>query len=86
MASTTPRFRIEFVLPSRGLVFARALDSADFRLTGASALGGCRVKHFDLPRKLKADGTPDLELFAFFLHEPEDVAKLHVGDTVGYEE
>ena len=55
------RFRIDSVLPDRGIVFARPLDTGELKLTKHSTLGVRPVRHFDVPRQLREDGTLDLE-------------------------
>jgi hypothetical protein len=78
------RFAVESVLADRGIVFARPVDTGALALTPRSSLGSRPVRHFDLPRKLRADGTPDYELVGFFLRKPADAAHFSVGDVVVY--
>lgn len=78
------RFRVESVLADRGIVFARALEPGDLKLTPRATLGARPVAHLDLPRKLGADGTPDLGLVGFFLAYGADVAHFAVGAEVEY--
>jgi hypothetical protein len=42
------------------------------------------VRHFDVPRKVREDGTLDLELVGFFLRNPADAAHFPVGAIVVY--
>ena len=78
------RFRIEEVLADRGIVFARPLDTGELRLSPHATFGLAPVRHFDLPRKLRADGTPDFELVGFFLRNPADSARFSAGAVVVY--
>ena len=80
------RLRVERVLRRGNIVFARLLDHKNFRLTSTSTLGGCQVKHFDIPRAVKEDGSIDLEIFGFFLSDPSDLDRFHIGDVVSYVE
>ena len=79
------RMRIEWVAPKQldRYVLARALESAEFRLSPASTLGGFAIEPIlSQPRALKEDGSPDLEIFAFVLRNSSDIAKLRVGEEV----
>ncbi|MBS1120389.1 MAG: hypothetical protein H6Q90_2617 [Deltaproteobacteria bacterium] len=76
------RFRVESLLERLGIVFACQLDAGDFRLGPLSTLGGHRVLGFDVPRKLREDGSPDLALFGFRLERRQDVAGFVVGSIV----
>jgi hypothetical protein len=81
--------RIEYVAPERvgKYVFARTLESSDFRLTQGSQIGGVPIEAFlSQPRVLKKDGTPDLDVFAFVLKHEDDREKLSVGSEVTLEE
>jgi hypothetical protein len=78
------RVRVESVVASRGLVFARPLEPGPMLATPRATLDGHRVAHFDLPRKLRADGTPDLELIGFHLETPADAAHFTIGAEVVY--
>ena len=78
------RFRIESVLADRGIVFARPLDTGELKLSKHSTLGVRPVRHFDVPRKVREDGTLDLELVGFFLRNPADAAHFPVGVVVVY--
>jgi hypothetical protein len=78
------RLRVESVVASRGLVFARPIEPGTMLATPRATLGGRRVKYFDLPRKLLQDGAPDLELIGFYLEDAADVAHFPLGATVEY--
>ena len=83
MAALT--FQIEFVMPERGYVLARALEaSIAFRLIDGSKLGGYPVepRYLDIPRAKNSDGTQRTDLFAFLLKEREHAARLRAGDLV----
>ena len=78
------RVRVESVVAARGLVFARPVEKGALLATPRATLDGRRVAYFDLPRKLRADGTPDLELIGFVLETPADVAHFAIGAVVEY--
>ncbi|HWE28075.1 MAG TPA: hypothetical protein VHB97_08745 [Polyangia bacterium] len=78
------RFAVESVVADRGIVLARPLDTGELRLTPHATLGVRPVRHFDLPRTLRADGTPDFELVGFFLRNSGDVVHFPVGAVVVY--
>jgi hypothetical protein len=78
------RFRVDSVIAPRGLVLARPIERGDMLATPRARLGGRRILHFELPRKLKPDGTPDLELIGFQLENPEDARHFPAGAVVEY--
>ena len=63
-ADAAKRFNVESLLPSRGIVFARQIDSGNFRLTEHSTLGGYRVKHFD-PNRPERSRTMEAPIWRF---------------------
>jgi hypothetical protein len=78
-------FRIEFSSEIHGTVCvcARRVGEGDFRVTESSTLGGVALRpYLDIPRKLRDDGTPDLEIFAFLLRDFTDQHLLSVGQVV----
>lgn len=77
-------FQIEFVMPERGFVIARALEATAFRLVEGTTLGGFRLdpRQLDVPRAKNPDGTPRTDLFAFLLKDPANAARLKPGDKV----
>jgi len=68
------------------VVVARLLSAAEFTLAilaEHSTLGGYAVAQFvELPRALRADGSPRLDLFAFALANPDDLAHFTPGQVV----
>ena len=80
------RFEVEqVVMIARDLpvVLARLLSAPDFALTEDSTLDGCPVAQFlEIPRSLRADGSPRLDLFAFALVNAEDLAHFSAGQVV----
>jgi hypothetical protein len=78
------RVRVEAVMPSRGIVFGCPIEPGPMLATPRATLDGRRVTHFELPRKLRPDGTPDLELIGFQLETPADAAHFTVGAEVIY--
>jgi hypothetical protein len=72
--------RIAHDLP---VVLARILEPQDFVLGEASTLGGCRLAQFlEVPRSLRADGSPRLDLFAFALTDADELAQFIPGEVV----
>jgi hypothetical protein len=64
--------RIAYHLP---VVMARIIEPQIFELGEAATLGGCRLVQFlEIPNALRADGTPRVDLFAFALEDPEELA------------
>lgn len=83
------RMRIEYVSPERSghYVFARRLEEKDFHLSPASRLGGIAIQPVvSQPRKLKDDGSVDLEVSAFVLVSAADLPRFAVGSEVLLEE
>ncbi|MCA1665358.1 MAG: hypothetical protein LC659_14030 [Myxococcales bacterium] len=78
------RVRVEAVVAARGVVFARPLEPGPLLASARATLGGHRVAHFDLPRTLRPDGTPDLELIGFQLESAADATHFTVGAEVVY--
>ena len=65
------------------VVLARILEPQDFALGAAATLGGCRLVQFlEIPRSVRADGSPRIDLFAFVLVEPGDLARFTPGEVV----
>jgi hypothetical protein len=80
------RFEVEqVVMIARDLpvVVARLLSAADFTLAAESTLNGYPVAQFlEIPRALRADGSPRLDLFAFALVNVEDLVHFFAGQVV----
>jgi hypothetical protein len=61
----------------------RQIESGAFTLTHDSTLGGIPIhKRVEQPRKVRADGSPDLEVFALVLRNPDDRAHFAEGSEV----
>ena len=72
--------RIAYHLP---VVMARIIEPQDFDVGDAATLGGCRLVQFlEIPKALRADGTPRVDLFAFTLADPEELALFTPGAIV----
>jgi len=72
--------RIAYDLP---VVLARILEPQAFTLGAAATLGGCRLAQFlEVPRALRADGSPRVDLFAFALVDVEDLERFTPGEVV----
>ncbi len=65
------------------VILARILQPQDFVLGTSATLGGCELVQFlEIPRALRADGSPRLDLFAFVLVEADDLGRFSPGDIV----
>ncbi len=72
------KFKIEFVKNERknSYVIVRQTSKGDFEIRDGSFLGSVELKALiNQPRIIKADGTPDFEVFAFY---PKDKSKLRL--------
>jgi len=83
------RFEVEqavMIAYQMPVVVARLLSAAEFTLAilaERSTLGGYAVAQFvEIPRALRADGSPRLNLFAFALANPDDLAHFAPGQVV----
>ena len=82
------KFKVEFVYrhESGSYLFARHLETGDFSLSASSRLGGVSIQpSLSQPRKLKPDGSPDLDVFAFVLTDRQDADRFSVGQIVELE-
>jgi len=62
---------------------ARQLEAGGFSLSASSRLDGSAIRPVvTQPRKLHADGSTDLEVFAFILTNPADMGSFHVGKVI----
>ena len=78
-------FAVEFVYErdAEAYLFARRQERSDFTLSESSRLGGAAIRPgVTQPRKILADGTPDLDIFAFVLADRRDVGSFRVGQIV----
>jgi hypothetical protein len=65
------------------VVLARILEPQHFVLGAAATLGGCQLAQFlEIPPSLRADGSPRLDLFAFALTDPDELARFAPGEVV----
>lgn len=78
------RFKIEYIQLSKPVaVISRQMQQQEFYLGEASTLGGCKVQnHLTQPRALNPDGSPNLDLFVFYLANGNDRERLCVGKEV----
>lgn len=78
-------FEVEVLLdwPRLPMVFARQLGEHEFAVSDASRLHGCPIEPaVTRPHAQRPDGTPRLDLWAFVLRSPGDLARFHVGQRV----
>ena len=79
------KFRVEslFDLEEHAWLLARQMEHGTFSLSPTPRLGGVVIRHFvEQPRKLKPDGSPDFDVFAFELGDRRDRARFSVGQIV----
>lgn len=79
------QFQVEAVISrsNKAYVLARQLDIGQFGLGECPQFGGVSVtRSITQPRKLKADGSPELSVFAFHLASAADSDKFYVGQLV----
>jgi len=82
------KFKVEFVykLDQEAYVMARQLEVSNFSLSASSRLEGAPIRPFlSQPRKLRSDGSPDLDVFAFILANRDDMERFWVGQVVELE-
>jgi hypothetical protein len=82
------KFKVEFVYPHEhgAYLFARRLELGDFSVSSSSRLGGVPIQpHLSQPRKLKPDGSPDLDVFAFILSQRDDAKRFTIDQIVELE-
>lgn len=65
------------------VVLVRLLQRQEIVLGAAATLGGCRLVQFhEVPRSVRADGSPRIDLFAFVLEDADELAQFRPGDVV----
>ena len=65
------------------VVLARRLSAQNFTIVESSTLGGCCVWRFlEIPRSVRADGSPRVDLFAFALCSADDMERFTPGQRV----
>jgi hypothetical protein len=83
---TSVRFEVEqvaMIAYQMPVVLARVLAAAEVALTSTSTLGGYAVAQLlEIPRGLRADGSPRVGLFAFALANPDDLEHFAPGQVV----
>jgi hypothetical protein len=82
------KFKVEFIFGQEGppYLFARQIEVGHFSVSTSSRLGGVPIQpSLSQPRKLKPDGSPDLDVFAFVLTEQQDAERFSVGQIIELE-
>lgn len=65
------------------IVLVRLIETVEFIVEDGATLGGCVVTQvLDIPRSVRADGSPRLDLFAFALADSADLDRFKKGDEV----
>ena len=65
------------------VVLARILEPQPCARGDAATLDGCALSQFlEIPRALRADGSPRVDLFAFALVDPDDLTRFAPGAVV----
>ncbi len=77
-------FTVEYVLKSKPTgIFVRQPQKYELELGDSPTLGGYPIKRsITQPRALKKDGSPDLDVFCFYLENCNDRDKFIKGETV----
>ena len=79
------KFEVECVFGQEGppFIIARQTEVGHFSVSTSSRLGGVPIQpSLSQPRKLKPDGSPDLDVFAFALTDPQDAERFSVGQII----
>jgi hypothetical protein len=79
------RFKVEAILPEtkQGVIIAMKIDSGDFRLTPGSLLNGFPIEpQISAPRATHPDGSPRLDLYAFWLCSRSDLGSFSTGQVI----
>ena len=81
----TVKFKVEFVgkFDSSSYLLARQIEAGHFSVSVSSRIGGVPIQpSLSQPRALKPDGSPDSDVWAFVLREPQDAERFSVGQTI----
>jgi hypothetical protein len=81
------KFTVEYVLKGKptGIV-VRQPEEYNIQLGNSPTLGGCPIKRsISQPRALRKDGSPDLDIFCFYLENGNDREKFIKGEIVELE-
>ena len=81
------KFRVEglYEIDAQPVLLARRLEAGTFSLLRSTApqLGGVLIRPFvEEVRRLRPDGSPDLDIFAFVLDDRRDKERFSVGQIV----
>ena len=84
------KFRVEalYQIDARPVLLAKRMGTAAFSLSQSTTprLGGVPIQPFvEEVRRLRPDGSPDLDVFAFALVDRDDSPKFSVGQIVELE-
>ncbi len=82
------KFRVEslFDVGEHTFLLVRRMEHGAFSLSAAPRLGGVVIRRFvEQPRKLKPDGSPDLDVFAFELADRQNKERFAVGQVLDLE-
>jgi len=75
-------FQVEVVLPEMGLVIARQLSPAKFRVINETRLGGCLVAQMALPPALVPETKKREDLHAFRCRDVPETQRFRAGQVV----
>jgi hypothetical protein len=79
------KFRVEafFEAEEHSFLMVRRIEHGPFSLPAAPRLSGVVIRQFvEQPRKLRPDGSPDLDVLAFELADSQDKERFAVGQIV----
>ena len=90
VSKRTMKFRVEgmYEIDAQTVLLARRLGTDSFSLSRSATprLSGVPIRHFVKEvRRLRPDGSPDFDIFAFVLDERRDKERLSIGQIVELE-
>jgi len=77
-------FKVEAIIEQKPvMVIARTLFEGNFEFSEFPTLGNCEIKNsLSQPRALRGDGSPDLDVYCFYLKNRKDKNRLIIGSIV----
>ncbi len=79
------KFRVEsfFEVDEHLFLLVRRMEQGPFSVSAAARLSGVLIRQFvEQPRKLRPDGSPDLDVFVFELADRQDKGRFTAGQMV----
>jgi hypothetical protein len=80
------KFKVEYIQIKRkaSFLFARQIESSEnFQVRDGSYLGPIELRSFlNQPRAIKPDGSPDMDVFAFYPKDKSKLKQISEGDIL----